>query len=144
MCPKDIYYGRPLMILIEDYWYEFFVGCSIYLRLIILLVSVPPCTVLGGGYNTISAACFKWVQPLIPFTHLLCANANEKWNVFWVFDYDWYYKFLIDFIVCPPLHYAGRWLQFNLCSFAFNFSNLHVPVKKEPFYLKSFWDPMKN
>ena len=41
----------------------------------ILLVSVLPYIWQGGGNNLISAAQCKGVLPLIPYTHLSCANA---------------------------------------------------------------------
>ena len=39
----------------------------------ILLASALPCTWLGGGYNQISAAMWRGVQPLKSYTHLSCA-----------------------------------------------------------------------
>ena len=38
-------------------------------------MSVLRCSWLGGGNNSISAAKCSGVQPLIPYTHLLRANA---------------------------------------------------------------------
>ena len=70
------------LYLLKAISYILFVSVKYINFKLISLVSVLPCTWLGGGYNLISAAQWKGVQPLKPF-HPSCANASgECWSPF--------------------------------------------------------------
>ena len=51
-------------------------GSAVLKFRLILFVSVLPYTWQGGGNSLISAAQCNGVLPLIPYTHLSCANTN--------------------------------------------------------------------
>ena len=72
------------LLIIKDHPLYTICASDVHQFKLILLLSVLPCTWLGGGYNQISAAQWKGVRPLISSTHLLCANPWKMFNPFFL------------------------------------------------------------